>query len=172
VLDAGELVGILGVADVLGTVAQYPVERPKAAAPDGGTAAAVMRADPLTCHEDDLLIAAAARMASAGVRHLCVVDGERRVTGMLSDRDVRRSFGEPRAALTRKPPARFGKLRVRQAWHAGARTVREDAPLTEVIDLLISTRVGAIPVVDREQRLRGIISYVDVLRQVAPEHAP
>jgi CBS domain-containing protein len=42
-------------------------------------------------------------------------------------------------------------------------TVDEETELTEVIDLMIEHKVGALPVV-AEDKLVGIVSYVDVLK--------
>lgn len=64
---------------------------------------------------DDPLLEAAPRMFQHGSRHLPLVDGMRRVVGMLSDRDIREAVGNPLLAL------------------------------------------------DEEQRLLGIISYIDLL---------
>jgi CBS domain-containing protein len=42
--------------------------------------------------------------------------------------------------------------------------VDQDAPVRDALALLLSEQVGALPVVDGWRRLRGIVSYVDVLR--------
>jgi CBS domain-containing protein len=44
--------------------------------------------------------------------------------------------------------------------------VEEDAPLEEVVDLMLDNRIGAVPVVDPEGALVGIVSYVDLLRRM------
>jgi acetoin utilization protein AcuB len=49
-------------------------------------------------------------------------------------------------------------------------TVGLETDVDEVIDLLTENRVGAVPVVDSDGKLAGMVSYVDVLRQVAREH--
>lgn len=36
--------------------------------------------------------------------------------------------------------------------------------VVEIIDLMTENRIGAVPVVDNDSHLAGIISYVDVLR--------
>ena len=40
-------------------------------------------------------------------------------------------------------------------------------PLVELATMFEDARIGAIPVVDRERKLLGIVSYVDVLRVFA-----
>jgi CBS domain-containing protein len=120
---------------------------------------------PATAASDDPLLDAAARMADRNVRHLPVVDGERHVVGMLSDRDVRTLVGDASRPLR---PAdgvvRLRSLRVADAMTRDAFVVHEDTPFAEVVKVFTDQRVGAVPVVDGAERLVGIISYVDVFR--------
>jgi CBS domain-containing protein len=120
---------------------------------------------PVTAAADDNLLDAVARMADRNVRHLPVVDGERHVVGILSDRDVRTVVGD--AARPLRPDdarVRMGSLRVADAMTRDAFVVRHDAPFAEVAKVFTDQRVGAVPVVDEADRLVGIISYVDVFR--------
>ena len=45
-------------------------------------------------------------------------------------------------------------------------TVREQTPYREIVDLLISRRVSAVPVVDRTGKLTGLVSEADLLQKV------
>ena len=58
------------------------------------TARMLMTRAPTTAAADDHLLDAAARMAERNVRHLPIVDGDRHVVGILSDRDVRTAVGD------------------------------------------------------------------------------
>jgi CBS-domain-containing membrane protein len=44
--------------------------------------------------------------------------------------------------------------------------VQEDTPYRDVVDLLISRRVSAVPVVDRSDRVVGVVSEADLLHKV------
>jgi CBS-domain-containing membrane protein len=44
--------------------------------------------------------------------------------------------------------------------------VREDTPYRDVVNLLISRRVSAVPVVDRSDRVVGVVSEADLLHKV------
>ena len=46
-------------------------------------------------------------------------------------------------------------------------TVRPEARLSHLIAILSDYRIGAIPVVDADARLVGIVSYLDVLHRLA-----
>ena len=124
-----------------------------------------MTREPVTVASDDTLLDAAARMADRNVRHLPVVDGERHVVGILSDRDVRTVVGDwlrpfrPSDAVVRARTYRVGDAMTRDVL-----VVNQDAPFDEVVRVFTDQRVGAVPVVDDTERLVGIISYVDVFR--------
>jgi CBS domain-containing protein len=47
---------------------------------------------------------------------------------------------------------------------AEPRTILEDEPLSTAVRALVEDRLGALPVVDEQDRLLGILSYVDLLR--------
>jgi len=125
----------------------------------------LMTREPVTVASDDTLLDAAARMADRNVRHLPVVDGERHVVGILSDRDVRTVVGDwlrpfrPSDAVVRARTCRVGDAMTRDVF-----VVNQDAPFDEVVRVFTDQRVGAVPVVDDTERLVGIISYVDVFR--------
>jgi len=125
----------------------------------------LMTREPATVASDDTLLDAAARMADRNVRHLPVVDGERHVVGILSDRDVRTVVGDwlrpfrPSDAVVRARTYRVGDAMTREVF-----VVNQDAPFDEVVRVFTDQRVGAVPVVDDTDRLVGIISYVDVFR--------
>ena len=120
---------------------------------------------PSTAAADDPLLDAAARMADRNVRHLPVVDGERHVVGMLSDRDLRTAVGDSSRPLHRDDAVvRMRSLRVAHAMTREVFVVRDDAPFADVVRVFTEQRVGAVPVVDHDDRLIGIISYVDVFK--------
>jgi len=120
---------------------------------------------PVTAAADDSLLDAAARMAARNVRHLPVVDGERHLVGILSDRDLRTVVGDVSRPFVRgDAKVRLQSLRVADAMTREAFSVRQDAPFADVVRIFTDQRVGAVPVVDEADRLIGIISYVDVFK--------
>ncbi|MDD9933395.1 MAG: CBS domain-containing protein [Myxococcales bacterium] len=172
VIDGGELVGIVTVSDLLATIAQYPTGRsqPQAqpASGDGASVQELMRGEPITVFEDDFLLSAAAKMVAGGVRHMCVVDADGRLIGIVSDRDVRSAVGDPARALsTAEPSERLAALRVVDVMTPQPRSVTADQPLSVVLDALLTDRFGAIPVVGGDDKLVGIVSYIDVLSHLA-----
>jgi CBS domain-containing protein len=129
----------------------------------------IMTREPVTVNLTDTVQDAADLMLAANVRHIPVVT-HRTLVGMISDRDLR-SYMLPR-------PERIlhaDEARASMAVNVGAVmrpdvvTVLPDAPAVEVIDLLVETKVGAVPVLAPETGDHiGMVSYIDVLRAVRP----
>ncbi len=86
------------------------------------------------------------------IRHLPVVNDEREVVGMLSDRDLRAVRPDGMA------------VKVSSLMSGDVLAVEEEDDVKEVVELMLENKIGAVPVVDGEGVLVGIISYVDVLR--------
>jgi len=168
VIEKGSLVGLVTLADIAAEQAR------------GGLAAgvaqrepitSVMTRDPKTARPDDRLADAVSRMVHTQVRHLPVVDADRRVVGMLSDRDVRAAVGDPRKALEEGAArARLEELTVGQVMTREVAAVREQDTIGEVLGWFLGTRRGAVTVVGDDSKLVGIVSYVDLLRGLSPKN--
>lgn len=161
ILDDGALVGILTTTDLVASIAR-PAERVRDTA---RTVASIMTHRVITTSPDEPLLEAGARMAERGVRHLPVVDGDGCAVGMLSDRDVRTLLGDP--LWERWGPGAGGRiegLKVRDAMTRPVCSVPVEATIAEVQEMLADTRFGAMPIIDAEARVVGIVSYVDLLR--------
>jgi CBS domain-containing protein len=160
VVEDGELVGMLTTTDLVG----LPIAAAAAVQPGAEPRVEVaMRRDPATVAPHSPLLEAVGIMVDRGVRHIPVVDDDRRVIGIISDRDVRTAIGDPLEALHGDLPE-LEELRVAGVMTTHVTTVSESASLAEVAHHFMDERIGALPVVDDRQRLVGIVSYVDVIR--------
>jgi CBS domain-containing protein len=162
VVSRGALVGVLTITDIL--VAQsHEIQEREARS---RTLAGCMTRDPRAAHSTNLLLDAAALMARHGIRHLPVIDAERRVIGMLSDRDVRTALGD--AVLVLGARARRlapEHLCVDDVMTRPVYCGSPDDDIRVAVSAFIDRQIGAMPIVDAEDRLIGIVSYVDVLRR-------
>lgn len=161
VVVGDELVGILTSSDIL---AEHG--RPFFETGHGPRVADVMVRSPVAFRADDRLFDLVLRMVREGIRHVPIVDEDRRVVGIVTDRDVRVVVGDPVHALARSDELELDELTAAHAMTARPVTLREDAPLSELASTLVEERIGAAPVVDRDRRLVGVASYVDLLRFV------
>ena len=163
VLAEGTLVGIITTTDVLRHDLQTAIKWPAGQLPD--PVRMFMKPVPAVVMPANELFDAAALMGARGIRHLPVVDDERKVIGVLSDRDVRAALGDPRRFLA-DPAARerSRQTSVASAMSKPAITVHADEPITTAVDQLLHHRVGALPVVDDLGRILGMLSYLDFIQ--------
>jgi CBS domain-containing protein len=161
VVETGRLLGVITTTDLLA----HLVRTHNSPSASEITAKQIMTSDPEVGRLDDLFLDAAARMTHRGVRHLPIIDADRRVIGILSDRDVRAAMGNLFSTEDEQKEfsIRMEYMRVRDMATRDPLTVRETAPVSQIVRVLVDQRVGAVPVVDDDERLVGIVSYIDVL---------
>jgi CBS domain-containing protein len=160
VVEDGELVGMLTTTDIVG----LPLAAAGVALPGAEPRVEVaMQRDPATVAPFAPLLEAVGLMVDRGVRHIPVVDDDRRIIGIISDRDVRTAIGDPLDALRRELPE-LEELKVSGVMTTNVTTVDESASLAEAAHHFVDERIGALPVVDGDDRLVGLLTYVDVIR--------
>jgi acetoin utilization protein AcuB len=117
----------------------------------------------VTIHSDALVSGAVEMMRSRRIRHLPVVDREKRLVGIVTDRDLRQVVFDPavQARLQRATDALRG-LTVREVMTWGAVTVTSATSIRDAARLMHERKVGALPVVDAD-RVVGILTERDVL---------
>jgi acetoin utilization protein AcuB len=125
------------------------------------TAGDVMTRRPAVLEENATVRDAVELLQRVDVRHVPVVSETREVIGMVSDRDLR---GLPLVNVTADLPPLPPEAPIGQVMSSDVITVQPETDLREVIDLLLDHKIGAVPVVDAEGGLVGIVSYVDLLR--------
>jgi acetoin utilization protein AcuB len=131
------------------------------------TARDLMTGTPVTVTPATTLGEAARILQTLDIRHLPVVDEEGTLVGMLSDRDLR-GLTTPVAldadAVAVTQPS-LG-ARVASAMSSDVLRVEAEDDVAVVVELMLEYKVGAVPVVDADGALVGIVSYVDVLREM------
>jgi CBS domain-containing protein len=115
------------------------------------TAAAMMNPRVATVDETAMMGMVEGQMAMQNVRHVAVVDAERRLVGVVSRGDVLRARGKGEHELVRDHMTRR------------VFTVRPDVPATHAIKIMMDYDVGCVPVVDADTRPVGILVETDFL---------
>lgn len=124
-----------------------------------------MARNPATVKPDDGLKDAMWKMEHGHFRHLPVVDEQGKLIGMLTDRDIRSI--KPSLAFVSKDDAavQLWSLSVQQAAVFDPISVKADHSLKEAAEIMLRWHVGGLPVVDEHDRLLGMITYTDLLRE-------
>jgi len=125
----------------------------------------VMTKEPFSAGSGTSIHEVLERMIDRDIRHMPIVDrGE--LVGVVSDRDLKSYSFE---AILDDPNAARARLKkpVSTVMTGEPLQVAPEDELSEVVDILLENKIGAVPVVDPvEGNLVGIVSYVDVLRAV------
>lgn len=131
------------------------------------TAHDLMTEDPTTISINATLRKAIWLLQTLDVRHLPVVDDEGTLVGMLSDRDVR-GLAFPETIGTEYIATIQTALDapVSSVMSSDVLSVDLEADAAEIVDLMLDQKIGAVPVVDGDGTLTGIVSYVDILRAI------
>lgn len=125
----------------------------------------IMTPEPITANVRDSVKRVYAIMLDEDVRHVPIVEGVR-LRGMISDRDLRSAALPALAEFDDPEHARALMNQTVVDYLSGDLLyVGAETDVSDIIDIMIDQKVGAVPVVDEnDATLLGIISYVDVLR--------
>lgn len=100
------------------------------------------------------------------IRHLPVVAGGH-VVGILSQRDLFRAAASSLLELRHAAMQEWlGKIRACDVMTTDVVTIGPEAPVQDAVVLMLSRRIGCLPVVDHDQ-LVGLLSETDCLRHLA-----
>jgi acetoin utilization protein AcuB len=121
----------------------------------------------ITVKPEDEILLAQKLIAEHKIRHLPVVDEENRLVGIITDRDIRSAV--PDAILrildcTDSEKDLIRNLKVKDAMHPDPVALSPTDSIQDALLIIQEEKIGALPVVDEEHRLRGIISTRDLLR--------
>jgi CBS domain-containing protein len=123
-----------------------------------------MQADFIHLGVDDRLDFADQLMRLGRIRHMPVLD-KGRLVGIVSNRDLLA------ASLTRvldfeeKQRRTFLRsVEVREVMTAQVISVTPDTPVSEAARLMLLHKIGCLPVVDADQKLRGLLTETDLIR--------
>ena len=129
----------------------------------------VMTADPVTVQAGATLKTALLLLDDNEISSLPVVDRSGRVTGVVSEADLIRDMVNPDQRLHELPPGRRDRppAHVDEVMTPHAITVRPETDLARAVELITSTGVKSLPVVDDGGALVGVVSRRDVVRILA-----
>lgn len=123
-----------------------------------------MSPDPVTITRDTTVREARRLLRYYGIRHLVVVDDDR-VVGVVSDRDVRLEISSVRTAINNGTVAHlvYDGRTVDQIMSRPVHSITLNEPVEAAARLMLSRRISALPVVEVDDRLRGMITTTDCL---------
>ena len=122
-----------------------------------------MKRDPVTAKKDDSFRYALKLIRKEGIRHLPVVENKK-VVGIVTDRDLRQAAPSPATTLeVHELNFLLERLKIEAIMTKKVITIGQGADLLEAAKLLLTHKIGCLPVVDQDE-LVGIITEGDLLR--------
>ena len=105
-------------------------------------------------------------MTQNRIRHVPVVDEDNKLIGIVSDRDVRSAlpFRYLQEGISPEEKAKLQGLRAKDIMTRKVFTISPGYTIQDALLMIQNSKVGALPVVDEEGRLKGILSVRDLLR--------
>ncbi len=88
-------------------------------------------------------------------RHLPIINTEKQLIGLLSDRDLLRYFADSDNDIS---------VPVSKIMHTDILTAEPEVKIRDVARVLIEERIGCMPIVNHKNELEGIITRSDILR--------
>ena len=125
----------------------------------------IMTARVVTVEMDDRLAAVKEIFDSTRFHHLLVVDGDGKLAGVVSDRDLLKALSPyvGSAAENARDAATLNK-RVHQIMSRKPMTLPPDALIADAVKQLLAHRISCIPIVNAQFEPIGIVSWRDLLR--------
>ena len=120
----------------------------------------------LTVDPDKTVFEAHELMATNHIRHLPVVDQNQQLIGIVTDRDIRSALPYNFIKDSCSPEQReeICALTVKDVMTADPITVSPTYTIQDALLMIQNSKVGALPVVEEDGRLSGILSVRDLLR--------
>ena len=119
-----------------------------------------------TVDPDTGLLEAQSLMQRMQIRHLPVIDADRHLVGMITDRDIRSAlpYELAKGSGGQKEREKYAHLKVGDVMSTDLLTISPTHTIQDALLLIEQKKVGALPVVEDDGKLVGILSVRDLLR--------
>lgn len=122
-----------------------------------------MTREPITVTPDDTLTRALHLTRIHRIRHLPVVGGDGRLSGILSDRDIRLAMPSPLTVADAERAEFLERTPIAAVMTREVITVPGGETIENAAKLMYKHRIGSLPVVDSDAKLVGILTETDIL---------
>ncbi|HXB39757.1 MAG TPA: CBS domain-containing protein [Bacteroidia bacterium] len=118
----------------------------------------IMVHEPKHCGKHENLQNVIAEMLKSNIGSLPVVDKEKKVIGIITDRDICGALARTNKHLV--------ELRVHEAMTGHVHTCLVEDSTNTALKIMRTKKVGRLPVVDKKGCLKGILSLNTIIRQL------
>ena len=118
----------------------------------------------ITVDQEATIFDAQELLAKNKIRHLPIVDQDRRLIGIITDRDIRSALPYKSFMEDSDVKKKISEFRVKDFMTKDPISISPAYTIQDALLLIQNSKVGALPVVDDDAKLKGIISVRDLLR--------
>ncbi|RLG76319.1 MAG: histidine kinase [Thermoprotei archaeon] len=111
----------------------------------------------ITLHGEAELMDVVKLMAEKDIGCIVVVNNDRKVCGIISERDIIKALGSK---------SFLENLKVKDVMSKDIMCMEEHRPIVEALRIMLANKIRHLPVVDSENKLRGIVSLRDIAGSV------
>ena len=118
----------------------------------------------ITVDQEATIFDAQELLAKNKIRHLPIIDKDRRLIGIITDRDIRSALPYKSLMEHGSEKERVSQFKVKDIMTKDPISISPADTIQDALLLIQNSKVGALPVVDDDHKLKGIISVRDLLR--------
>jgi acetoin utilization protein AcuB len=118
----------------------------------------------ITVDQEASIFDAQELMAHNKIRHLPIVDQEQHLIGIVTDRDIRSALPYRFFEMSPDDKEKISAIKVKDIMTRDPISISPAYTIPDALLMIQNSKVGALPVVDDDNRLKGIISVRDLLR--------
>ena len=125
----------------------------------------IMTRDVFPLHEDQTLNVVRLLMRTVRVRHVPILNRDEKFIGLLSHRDLLAYSISKLADIDPLEQREIDRhIPIRDVMQTEVETTNAETPLTEALQRMLDNKFGCLPVIDQDNRLKGIITNEDIMR--------
>ncbi|CAB1079801.1 CBS domain containing membrane protein [Alkalispirochaeta odontotermitis] len=118
----------------------------------------------ITVDQEAGILDAQELMADNKIRHLPIIDNNQQLIGVVTDRDIRSALPYRFYDAPQTEREKISRLKVKDIMTKDPISISPTYTIQDALLLIQNSKVGALPVVDDSNCLKGIISVRDLLR--------
>jgi acetoin utilization protein AcuB len=125
-----------------------------------------MTREVITVDQEATIFDAQELLAQNKIRHLPIIDKDRRLIGIITDRDIRSAlpYNSLMEHCNEEEKERVSQFKVKDIMTKDPISISPADTIQDALLMIQNSKVGALPVVDDDHKLKGIISVRDLLQ--------